>query len=162
MLKHVLHHTRVKVVKEEWRVKPWWIRCLISSAVSIFHPAPHSCLSVLWFLFSLFLLFAERADCAALSECSKRTGGYVLFPSSSIWWEKLDKTMSGGGVRPLCSLFHLLSRSLSLFLLLCSRFSRWQWCSLQISCRCGTFHLLWHTLNTHPCPHANIHAKICM
>lgn len=103
---HVLHHTSVKVVEEEWRVKPLWIRYFISPAVYIFHPVPPSPrLSALWF-FSFFCLLKELTVLLRKRVCVLCI---VLSLLSSIWWEKLEITMSGGGVRPLCSLFHLFS-----------------------------------------------------
>lgn len=103
VLMHVLHHTCVKVVEEEWRLKG--ISYFISPAVVIFHPIPPSPhLSTLWFSLSS-AVFAERADCAGVSKHSKWV--CVLW----IEWGKLEITMSVGRVRPLCSLFHLFSLS---------------------------------------------------
>lgn len=146
---HVLHHICAKVVDEEWRVKPLWIRYFISPGVYIFHPVPPSPRpSGLWF-FSFFCLLKELTvllSVSALSECLC----CALFPSPSVWWEKLEITMSGGGVRPLCSLFHLFS--------LCSHFARWQWCSLQISCRCGPFDTFQDKMHT---PYSCAHTYTC-
>lgn len=152
VLMHVLHRTRVKVVEEEWRVKPLWIRCFISPAVYIFHPVPPSPrLSPLWFFF-LFLLLAERADCAALGECSKRACVLCIVPFFLNMMRKAwNNNVWGRRERPLCSLFHLLS------LFLCSCFSRWQWCALQISCRCEPFDPLWDKLHIHACVHTPTH-----
>lgn len=139
---HVLHHTGVKVV-EEWGVKPQWIRYFISPAVSIFHPVPPSPrLSALWFFF-LFLLFAERADCAALSVCMRRIVPFFLSMMRKAW----NNNVWGWSATPLFSVSSPLP--------LCSRFSRWQWCSLQISCRCGPFDPLWDKLHSHPCAHTH-------
>lgn len=73
MLMHVLHHICAKVVEEEWRVKPLWIRCFISAGVYIFHPVPPSPrLSALWF-FSFFCLLKELTvlhSVSALSVCA--------------------------------------------------------------------------------------------
>lgn len=100
---HVLHHTRKKR-----KVKPLWMRYFISPVVHIFHPIPpFPRLSALWF-FSLFFFWKSWLFCSR-SENSKWACVLCIVPSSSIWWEKLEKTMSGGGVRPLCCLFHLFS-----------------------------------------------------
>lgn len=103
---HVLHRTCAEAVKERWRVKPLWMRYFISAGVYIFHPVPPSPrLCALWF--SPFLLFAERAGCAALSECSEWVSVLRIVPFFGFWWETLEITMSGGRARTLCSLFHL-------------------------------------------------------
>lgn len=155
MLMHVLHHICAKVREEEWRVKLPWIRYLISAGVYIFHPIPPSpLLASLLFDFSLSSVCWKSWLCCSqwvlqVSVCAMHCS--LLF---SLWWEKLEITMSGGGVRPLCFLFHLFS--------LCSHFCRWQWFSLQVSCRCGPFGTFWGSIfYAHKHTHWDVSVSVC-
>lgn len=125
----VLHHTSVKVVESKAPLDKvlYLPSCLYLSP----HPSSYSPLCSLIFL---CLVFAERAVCAALSEFSFCLCACVLciVPVFLNMMRKAwNNNVWGWRATPLFSVSSLFP--------LCSRFSRWQWCSLQISCRCGPF-----------------------
>lgn len=126
---HVLHHTSVKVVEEEWKVNPLWIRFFISPAVYIFHPIPpFPRLSALWFFSFCWKSWLYCSQWVLqVSVCAVHCSPLPQYDEKS-----LKKTMSEGRVRPLCSLFHLFF--LSFFVSSDDR-----WCSLKTNCRCAPF-----------------------
>lgn len=107
---HVLHHTSVKLVAEEWKAKPLWIR--------YFTPPPHPS-------FSLHSLIFDFPPAVPLThpQCERCIVPLVLNMTRKAWKNNVWGLRGEWDLFVLCFIFG---------------FSRWQWCSLKTDCRCAT------------------------